>query len=443
MAALDPIATDTDILAPMSDLQRHWWGSERLSADPALVMPTAVSLRGRLDAEALGAAARAVAQRHESLRTNFGRVAGKPVQIIHSRPREPVVWTEDISDVPEPERPAALREVLAREHGRPLDLARDPLMQLGVVRRAENDFVLALTLHHMVADGWSVDIQWRDLAREYARVLRGGPEPVDAPPPQMRDWVAREQRVARGPKAAAEIAYWRPVLREVRPVGIPGDLPTGEVPARHRPCTRRFTLPEDMGTALMASAKKFRATPQMIALAAFMRLLGRCAQRPDVAVITLFNRRGAPEVAELVGCVLNFAVIAVSVPPDDGPGPLVRVVRSALLDAYEHQEICAQRIWRETGFSPASVDAMFIFDQEPRAEERIFLGDAVLEPHAEAEENERERPAVAAPGIKFRLHLTRAGLTGGIGYDANRYSPAFIDAFLDAYATSLSETVLD
>lgn len=444
---MDPITTDTDILAPMSDLQRHWWGSERLSPDPSLVMPTTVRVRGAVDVATLRAAVRAVVRRHEALRTHFGRVDGKPVQIVRRHPVEPVTWFRDIGDVPEPTQTALLREVVDAERSRTLDLARDPLVKLGIVRRAANDFVLALTLHHIIADGWSVDVQLRDLAREYERLLGAGPgptTPTDVPPPRMRDWAAREQRIVRGPKATAEMGHWRRVLRDVRPMRIPHDLPHDAASSLRRRCTRRFTLPQDVSTALIASAKRFRATPHMITMATFMELLSRHARRNDVAVMTLFNRRAGDDVAELVGCILNFAVIAVTVPPDGRPGSLVREVRSALLDAYENQELCAQRIWREARFSPASVDAMFIFDQDPPTKERISLGGAVLEEiHAEAEETEREGNGAMAPGIKFRLRLAGGQLTGAIGYDANRYSPFFIDTFLKAYVDALSKTVFD
>lgn len=441
---LDSITTDSDILAPMSDLQRHWWGRERLFPDPSLVMLATVRVRGALDVEALGTAARAVAQRHEALRTHFGSVDGRPVQIIRRHPVEPLTWFCDISDIPVPAQPAALREALdcAQRHG--LDLARDPLMRLGIMRLAEKEFVLALTLHHIIADGWSVDVQWRDLAREYERLLGVGPEvrPGDGQPPRMRDWVAREQQIARGPKGAAEIEHWSRVLREVRPVSVPHDLPDDSGASRRSRCTRRFTLPSDLCAALTASAKRFRATPHMIAMAAFMRLLARRTRQQDVAVMTLFNRRAGDEVAQLIGCVLNFAVIAVTVPPDDGPGALVRAVRSALLDAYENQELCAQRLWQEARFVPASVDVMFIFDQDPPTWERVLLGGVPLEPHAETEEMECEGNGALAPGIKFRLHLAEGQLTGAIGYDANRYSRSFITTFLEAYVQELSETVL-
>jgi hypothetical protein len=446
---LDSITTDTDVLAPMSDLQRHWWGRERLFPDPSLMMSTMVRVRGALDVDALGMAVRAVAGRHEALRTNFSSVNGRPVQIIRSRPPEPLTWFRDISDVPESEQRAALRAAVDAEQSHALDLGRDPLMKFGIIRRADDDFVLALTLHHIIADGWSVDVQWRDLAREYGRLLSAGPQTgaVDDPPPRMRDWVAREQEIARGPKATAEIEHWRRVLRGVRPVHIPHDLPDGITSGRVRR-TRRFTLPPDLCAGLTASAKRFRATPHMIAMAAFMRVLARRLHRQDVAVMTLFNRRAEYEVAHLVGCLLNFAVIAVTVPSDGQPGPLVGAVRSALLDAYENQELCAQRVWQETRFSPASVDVMFIFDQDPPAREPVTLGHAPLEAYTEAEEHEPEGYGpegyeALASGVKFRLHLADGRLSGAIGYDAKRYSRSFITTFVEAYVQALSETVLD
>ncbi|MFF9350167.1 condensation domain-containing protein [Streptomyces sp. NPDC014734] len=444
---MGPNTTATDVLAPMSDLQRHWWGRERLFPDPGLVMCTLGRVRGAVDVTLLEAAAEAVVRRHEALRTNFGRVDGVPVQIIHESPAQPVTWFRDISGTPESARVAVLRELADAEQNRSLDLASAPLMRLGVVRCAEKDFVLVLTLHHIIADGWAVGVLWRELSHEYAQLLRGGIGCARAPgprPPQLRDWVAHERRTARGPKAAREISHWGRVLREVRPLHVPHDLPGADRPARRKPCTHGFDLPQHTHDALVASAKGFRATPHMVAMAAFMKLLSRHVDRPDVAVMTLFNRRASPETVDLVGCVLNFAVIAAVVPPGGEAAPLVQNVRSALLDAYENQDICAQNIWQEVGFAPASVDVMFIFDQGTPDSGGASLGGVGVEPYTDVEEDEGERfGGASTPGIKFRLGLTPGRLTGAVGYDSNLYSRSFIETFVTAYGDLLAGITAD
>ncbi|WP_158839128.1 condensation domain-containing protein [Streptomyces sp. NRRL S-1022] len=439
---MKPVITTTDTLAPMSELQRYWWGRERLFPDPGLVMSTPVRVRGALDVAIMEAAVRNVTLRHEAVRTNFGRVDGEPVQIIHRQPPRPVAWLRDISGIPEASRDDILRDLADSEQHRRFDLARDSLVRLGIVRCSQDDFVLLLTVHHIIADGWSLDVLWRDLSEEYEMLSCGDVDRVRTPPPRLRDWVARERAVARSPKAASETEYWNRVLREVRPLHVPHDLVGGSSPARRRPCTRRFTLPQNLGHALWPAAKRYRATPHMITMAAFMKLLARRVQRPDVAVLTLFNRRAAYETADLIGCILNFAVIGVRVPTDGRPESLVRDVRSTLLDAYENQDICAQTLWRRARFSSASVDVMFIFDQHPSRREAVHFGGVPLQPLIQEEEREGEREGAAATAIKFRLELTGKELTGAIGYDANLYSRAFVDAFLEEYVNLLAETLI-
>ncbi|MFJ1618548.1 condensation domain-containing protein [Streptomyces sp. NPDC088251] len=427
----------------MSDLQVRWWASERVFPDPSLVMPTQMRVRGSLDRARIETAAQAVAQRHEALRTTFGRVDGWPAQVIRSAPHQPLTWFHDLSETPVAERTRALTELLTAEQSQRFDLARGPLMRLGIIRCSADDHILALTLHHIIADGWAVGVVWRELSQAYENSVReaaDGAGPSWPQAPRLRDWVAAERRMLQGPVAAREIAYWSRILRRIRPLHLPHDLP-GDGTQPRRPRTRRFTFSQELVDALHASHRRFRATPYMLTLTAFVQLLGQHTRRRDVAVMTLLNRRGDLDTAHLVGCVFNHATISVVIPADRRPESLVGEVRGVLLDTYDHQEVNAHRIWRETGFPPGSVDVMFIFDEGTHEEDGLLFDGVRAEPYAEAEENEPERPGPTTPAVKFRLELNQGRLIGAIGYDGNLYSEAFIEGLLSEYSTLLGALV--
>ncbi|MHA6765598.1 amino acid adenylation domain-containing protein [Streptacidiphilus sp. PAMC 29251] len=167
--AVVPVAREAAM--PMSYAQQRLWFLEEFApGGTEYVTALALRLRGTLDIGALGAALRALTDRHEALRTTFDDVDGQGVQIIHP-PQEVPLLLHDLSELPEQQRGSALRALLAGERARRFDLRRGPLLRAGLVRLAEDDQVLALSLHHIVTDGWSTSVLLNDLAQLYRAEL--------------------------------------------------------------------------------------------------------------------------------------------------------------------------------------------------------------------------------------------------------------------------------
>lgn len=130
---MDAGDVDTMTVAPMPDLQRHWWASERLFPDPNLVMSTQFRVAGEMDIETMRADVDDVVLRHEALRTNFARVAGTPAQVIHQEPAPSTVWYRDLRHLVPGAVETALRELAEAEELRRFDLAVDPHVSVGLV----------------------------------------------------------------------------------------------------------------------------------------------------------------------------------------------------------------------------------------------------------------------------------------------------------------------
>ena len=194
LPAIVPVAREA--APPMSYAQQRLWFLEEFAPGGAeYVTALALRLRGALDLGALGAALNALAARHESLRTTFDSVDGRGVQLVH-QPWEVPLPLQDLSELLEQERQSALRRLLAEERGRPFDLRRGPLLRVGLVRLADGDHVLALTLHHIVTDGWSTSVLLTDLAHLYRAELGSIEAQLPPLPVQYADY-AHWQRTGR------------------------------------------------------------------------------------------------------------------------------------------------------------------------------------------------------------------------------------------------------
>ncbi|HEX8390771.1 MAG TPA: amino acid adenylation domain-containing protein, partial [Longimicrobium sp.] len=327
--------------------QERLWFLERMNGSSALYnVPDALRLRGVLDAAALESAVGEIIRRHESLRTTFREVDGGPVQVIapfagFSLPRD------DLSALPADAREARAHLLAAEDAALPFDLEQGPLLRARLLRLAGDDHVLLLCMHHVVTDGWSMGVFYRELSALYTAYAAGA-EPALAPLPLQYAEYAAEQR---GRLTAAamdrELAWWRERL-----AGAPALL---ELPTDHpRPAAQSYRgareaveVPAEVTERLQALARAEGASLYMVVLAAFQVLLGRYADTDDVVVGSPIAGRTRPEVEGLIGFFVNTLVLRTDLSGDPGFRELLRRVRAATLGAYAHQEVPFERLVAE------------------------------------------------------------------------------------------------
>src|SRR6202158_115428 len=213
--------------APLSFAQQRLWFIDQLEPGRATYnVPYAVRVEGPLQEALLERSLREIGRRHEVLRTSFGVRDGVPVQQIAPRV-EARLWALDLTGLEAAERAEGAREVARRESLRPFDLSRGPLWRMGVLRLAERERVLLLTLHHIVSDGWSVGILVREFSALYTAFQAGEAAPLAELEIQYADFAAWQRGWLRGAGVQAQLDYLR------RPVG---GRPRLELPAgRARP----------------------------------------------------------------------------------------------------------------------------------------------------------------------------------------------------------------
>ncbi|HEX7239695.1 MAG TPA: condensation domain-containing protein, partial [Longimicrobiaceae bacterium] len=203
---------------PLSFAQQRLWVVDRLEPGSAAYnLPFALRLRGELDTAALRASLDALVRRHEALRTTFAEQGGVPVQVVH--PAAPVELRElDLRDLPEAEREAGAERLASEETLRPFDLEHGPLLRSTLLRLDEEEHVLLFTLHHVVSDGWSMQVLVREVSALYGAFSRGEEPQLEELPVQYADFAVWQREWLSGEVLDGQIGYWKEALAGAPPL---------------------------------------------------------------------------------------------------------------------------------------------------------------------------------------------------------------------------------
>ncbi|HEX2190523.1 MAG TPA: condensation domain-containing protein, partial [Longimicrobiaceae bacterium] len=370
---------------PLSFAQQRLWLVDRLEPGSAAYnMAGALRLRGVLDVAALRASLDALVERHETLRTTFAEgEGGVPVQVVHPPAAVPLPRV-DLGGLPEAERERAAERLAAEEALRPFDLARGPLLRATLTRLREADHVLSITLHHVVSDGWSMDVLLREVSALYDARSRGQAPRLPELPVQYADFAVWQRAWLSGAVLEEQIGYWKARLAGAPPLlEIPTDRPrtVGRSP---RAASHPFRLPAGLSQGLRELSRREGTTLFMTLLAGWQALLGRYAGQTDVVVGTPIAGRSRREVEGLVGFFVNMLALRADLSGDPTWRELLGQVREAALGAYEHQELPFERLVEELEVE-RSLTLTPVFQvtfalERSTALDGLALGDLAVEP---------------------------------------------------------------
>ncbi len=370
---------------PLSFAQQRLWLVDRLEPGSAAYnMPSAMRLRGSLDVAALRRSLAELVRRHEALRTVFEERDGAPVQVIH--PPAPAALVElDLRGVPRARREAEAERLAAAEARLPFDLARGPLLRSTLVRLDDEEHVVLFTLHHVVSDGWSMDVLVREVSALYAALSRGGEPRLAELPVQYADFAVWQRAWLSGEVLDELIGYWKETLRGAPPLlEIPTDHPRapGQSPLAER---RHFTLTPVLSQELRALSRRKGATLFMTVLAGWQALLWRYAGQDDVVVGTPIAGRTQRETEGLIGFFINLLALRTRLGGDPSWDELLGRVRETSLGAYEHQELPFERLVEELGVERSLahaplVQTTFALHRAGAEDDGLRLGDVGMAP---------------------------------------------------------------
>jgi amino acid adenylation domain-containing protein len=340
-----PVPRNGDLALSFAQ-QRLWFFDQLEPGLSAYNIPAAVRLKGPLNLPALEQSLNEIIKRHESLRTTFGKVEGRPTQVIAPTLtiKLPVV---DLRTLPASERETEVRRLVTAEAQRPFDLSQGPLIRGCVLRLGDDEHVGLLTMHHIVSDGWSTGILVREVATLYAAFCAGGSSPLPPLPIQYADFAHWQRQWLQGEVLETQIAYWKKQL-----AGAPAliDLSTDHP----RPAVQTFrgahqslVLPEHLQDGFKELSRQEGVTQFMTLLAAFEILLSRYTSQDDLIVGTPIANRNRLETEGLIGFFVNALVLRTDLSGNPSFRELLRRVREVCLGAYGHQDLPFDRLVEE------------------------------------------------------------------------------------------------
>lgn len=416
---VQPMPGDSAI--PLSYAQQRLWFLEQLGLSRhAYHLLKVVRLRGTLHATALAQSLQDIARRHAILRTTFVTVQGRPLQVI-APALDLSLSVVELRELPEPGQEAQVQALARAEVQRPFDLARGPLLRATLVRLAEAEHVLLLTMHHIVSDGWSHGVFWRELAILYEACVTGQPAALPELAVQYADFAQWQQQWLQGEVLETPLTYWRQQLAGVSTLQLPTDRPRPAVQT-FRGARYVLAFSPALTTALKALSQRHGVTLFMLLLAAFQTLLHRYTGQDDIAIGTLIANRQQVETEGLIGFFVNTLVLRTDFSGQPRFRELLERVRAVALEAYMHQDLPFEKLLevlrpaRDLSHTPL-FQVLFVLQNAPQQlPELAGLTLTALEVD----------PETAKFDLMLELAETPQGLQGSFEYSTDLFDAATI-----------------
>lgn len=421
----------------LSFAQEQLWFLDQLApGSPVYNIVDVITLGGAYHADALRRALQELARRHDVLRTAFPQSDGHPQQVVAPTIDVPLAEL-DLRALPEAERQRAWLRVVRDDGRKPFDLARTPLFRATMVRFSDADHRLLITIHHIVADEWSMELMQQEVRQLYDDFRHARRPALPELPIQYADFACWQRAWLQGPVLEQEIAYWEHELAGARPVL---DLPTDKSrPAMQsfRGATEGFELPRALLDRVKALGRQEQATLFMTLEAGFAALLHRYTGQDDLLVGTPISGRTRSETERLIGCFLNTVVLRSRFSEGLTCRALVRQVRDRALGAYAHPDLPFERLVaalapdRDASRTPLFQVMFVLHNPEGVSQVSKVSGNRQLE------------TGTSKFDLSLLLSETPNGLEGMIEYNTDLFEAATIRRLCGYYATLLEAIVRD
>src|SRR6185312_272393 len=418
--------------------QRLWFLGQMEGASAAYHIPFGLHLKGDLDHTALRRALDRIVARHEVLRTTFAMHDGEPVQEIGAVEESSFRLLEhDLRGHNEVEAElAALSEL---EAGTSFDLEAGPLIRGRLIRLAEDEHVLLLTMHHIVSDGWSMGVLVRELNALYRAFLGGKADPLPELEIQYADYAVWQRQWMEGEILQQQAAYWKTTL-----AGAPTLL---ELPTDHtRPVQQDFAggfvelvLDEQLTAGLKGLSRRNGTTLYMTLLTGWAILLARLSGQQDVVIGSPVANRGRAEIENLIGFFVNTLALRLDLSGSPSVSELLEQTKAQSLAAQRHQDIPFEQVVellqpvRSLAHRPL-FQVMFAWQNV--AEARLQLPGLEVQPLQPPHK-------VAQFDLTLFLREEEETIVGGIEYATSLFEPATIERYLGYFRTLFEAMVAD
>ncbi|WP_330240523.1 amino acid adenylation domain-containing protein [Streptomyces sp. NBC_00525] len=425
---------------PASPAQEQLWFLDQLNGgDVSYHVPTVLRLEGPLRPDALEEALRGLVARHEVLRTTFSWAEGGLRQNIAKDLRVPLE-RRDLSQLPAQQRDEALGMLIRADERAPFDLGRGPLIRTMLITLGEEEHVLLLTQHHIVTDGWSSEVLYKELGEFYAAAVQNHEPALPEQRLQYADFAVWQRDWLAGPDGLRQLAYWKDRLTGApEMLNLPLDRERKAGTTDVDGASVLVPVPPDVHHGLLGTSRAHGVTLFMTLLASFGVLLARCTGQSDLVIGTPTAGRTRLELEPLLGFFVNTVGLRIDLDGDPAFAEVLDRVRETALGAYEHQDVPFDRVVQQIGPRRDArhhplFQVMFALDDE--------TGTEVALPGLKVEELH-----TAYSTAKFDLDLSVEHVDGELraafGYRTDVFDAATVEAIGAAWLQVLADAVRD
>lgn len=438
----------SNIYSPLSFAQQRLWFLYQLAPNnPFYNVPIAMRLSGTLDTVALQRSLQEIVRRHQVLRTKFTQLEGQPVQI--AVPKLDVDWTViNLQTVAEGDREQISQQLATEEAQRPFDLETHFPWRVTLLQLSATESVLILTLHHIVADGWSLGVLMREFACCYSAFVAGQLPQLPTLPWQYTDFAQWQRQWLQGERLEQQLNYWRNQLQNVPVLELPRDRPRPTVQT-YRGATQPIHFSPTLTQALEQLSQESGTSLFMTLLAAWQTLLFRYTGQTDIAIGCPIANRQRSDWEGLIGFFVNSLVLRVDLSGNPPFRQVLAQVRTIALEAYDHQDVPFEKLVevldcdRDLSRNPL-FQVAFALQNAPM--QSFTLPTLTLEPFALQSISTRFDLEVHLwePNHGLRsVWESQAGISGFIAYSTELFDPSRIARLIGHWQILLEGIVAD
>jgi Condensation domain/AMP-binding enzyme len=333
--------------APLSFAQQRLWFINQLEPNnPAYNVPWVRRINGLIKVDALEQSLNEIVRRHEALRTSFIIVDGNPMQVV-SDSQSISISILDLSHLSPGESQHQAQRFAAEEIERPFDLTQGLLLRASLLRMSESEHVLILVMHHIVTDGWSMGVLFRELMALYEAFSNGKMSPLAELEIQYADFAVWQRQWLQREELDKQLNYWKRQLEGATGLlDLPADHPRPEVQS-YRGAKQAAVLPKGLSDQVRELSQREGATLFMTLLAAFQALLSRYSGQNDICVGSPIANRNRGKIEDLIGAFVNTLVLRTDLSGEPSFQKLLRRVKETALEAFAHQDLPFEKLVEE------------------------------------------------------------------------------------------------
>jgi mycobactin peptide synthetase MbtE len=406
---------------PLSHAQKRLWLADQFNDDRLRYnMTYASTIKGELSIEILKKALNALVARHEILRTTFLLADGAPQQQVNEAGNAALDYTDITHLDDEREKQTALNTIINTEFSSPFNLQKGPLMRTSIVRIQHREYIFLLSMHHIISDGWSVELLMKELLALYDAFLTNKPGPLAPLRIQYRDFAAWQNSLLQGEQLQRLEAYWlNQFPSEPMPLEVRTDFQrTSESSADGN--VLLFELDKKTGDAVKAIAGEQGITTFMVLTAITALLLNRYTGRKDIIIGTPSATRNHPDLENQAGLYINILPLKIMLQPaEDNFISLLKNTKQVLLDAFAHglypYDMLVEKLQVSDQSSALPLINILVQSQQ-------FLDDASVAPNGLQISHRNERILTNKVDITFNFAENGSRIQAAIEYNTALYT---------------------